>query len=306
MKKLLVILFSALMILSFSMISMAAVSIKGDTTFVRDFSVDDPDGNVDQNKLELNLFFSNNISETVDWTLRFYASNNTYQKSDGSETGLVGPWIREAYSNIKSDWGKLRFGLFEIKTYNSIGILADNSDSVYGRIKEPFALGYTSPEITPGLTAGLVYLLDGEKSMWDNRVKVNDGAYVATLAYKNGIIYTDLNLINTAVDGDKDGYVLNVKVTPIEMLTIGLNMGENNQEKEVQILELQYKKDTFYAKYGMDLNDDAETNLKGQEFTRIAYCIGYVLKNGITLEYRSKDLDETKDSTQELRVIYKW
>ena len=306
MKNLLTFLLSALIVLSSSTISIAAVSIKGDTTYTSDFSVDDPNGDVDQNKLELNLFFSNIISDTVDWTLRFYASNNTYLKNDGKDSGLVGPWIREAYSNVKGDWGKLRFGLFEIKTYNSIGILADNTDSVYGRIKEPFALGYTSPEIAPGLTVGLVYLLDGEQSMWDNRVKVNDGAYVATLAYKNGMFYTDLNLVNTAVDEDEDGYVFNVKVTPLEMLTFGLNLGENKQEKKVQIVELMYNKINFYVKYGMDLNDDPETNFKGQDFTRSAYSIGYALKNGITLEYRSKDLDEAKDPTQELRVIYKW
>ncbi|MGE5605248.1 MAG: hypothetical protein ACM3YE_06095 [Bacteroidota bacterium] len=310
MKKLLVVLMAAVMVLSMAAVSMAAVTVSGDATFTKDFDKDLDKDATNSDKYDINIFFKNQINDTVDWTLRFNAAEKW---ADDAETVNV-PWTREAYANVKLGEGKLTFGMWEVKPYTSIGILADNADSAIGRLKAPLTVGYTSPELFPGFKAGLVYFIDGNKvaKEYDTAHSFEDGAYVLSLSYKAGMVAADLFYVDLALDNQEAGYALNAKVNPVDGLTLGLNYGERpgakNAQTEVMIVEAEYEVNKFYVGYAMDL-EDGKNSLRPDD-ARTAYRFGYTFANGIGVEYRSKDKDVKAagkmEPSQELRIKVKF
>ncbi len=308
MKKIMIIFMALIMVLTVTAISLGAANISGDLTATyqtKDESKDSDDLNYKKDKIEGSIKFNSKLNDFVSFNANFKWDDkfdlDTDEGSNVKTKNVSYFWNNETYLDINGEFGKFKVGMWEIKTYNCA--LIDNDASTYGKMKAPFTLGYTSPNFN-GFTAGLTYLLD-ENSDYDAKVPTDEGAYVATLAYTNDDLLNlkaDLNLIDVAIDDVDSGYTLNAEVSPLGFLTTKLHYGSQVGENDVMILGLHFKANNAYFIYEQDLADEHAAR---EDFNTNAYAVGYNFTNGVTAEYRLKELKEDA-AISEFRMILKF
>lgn len=291
-RKLLVPLLAALMVLAAAGGAMAAVNVSGSALYVLDTTAKDQVTGVEgegYDYLQLMLSLNSNVNDKVNWRSRFYLKSST------TSWDVV---LREAYASVKTDVGDFRFGHWGTNTWNTE--VFDTSATSFSRVKGWMGLGYTSPDLgLPGLKFKAAYFPDGQKAgssitaidQNDNAVKIEDNAYVATIEYQNNWLTANYNRIETKVrstTGDSAGYTVNVvSKTPVEGLRAVLYMGQDTVGKEKQIIGVWYRYQALFFRYEIDLNDDFINSAGGNPY---GYWLSYTLSNGITLGYRHTDV----------------
>ncbi len=228
MKKLLVLLAVAALVLSLATVSMGAATLKGDFRYEM---YQDESNTVDESYAVTDFRFqvSGSLSETLDAYAKFKIVNDGLKKATSSSG--VASWD-EYYVTYKESWGSSKIGFYEHKFTPSRAILKSGHYHVWEKV-DMFAA--TTFNLSENFTADLLIQPYAQKS-------ADDGAYGASVAY-NGenwgarITYADLKKGDaevTAVKAD-DADVLAFDVyyqinDNMKVFALGVDYG-NNDEK---------------------------------------------------------------------------
>jgi len=294
MKKLLVLFLGAAMLLAFTASAIAAPpAITGSYTLTYDFK-----GTTD--KGEFDLKFAGKMNDEVSYTLRYMVDDKL--ASGGSS--IVVPWMREAFIDMKKSYGKFQFGLFEVKTFSALTGYFENDSALFGRLKAPFTIGYTTPTFFDYFTLGLVYIRDqAAERHWDNRERFGNGTYVVTFAFKGSIISADYNYLFLSNDGpimtaspyvDEAGFTFNITAKILDWLSVGLYTGLNQeaaQEMKAMIANISFKWGNWSGSFARDFEDgvDAFGGTATNTDPRWGWALQYQFSNALAMEYRLRD-----------------
>jgi hypothetical protein len=175
MKKLLVVLMAAMMVLSLAAVSMAAATVEGDWR-VEWVKAGDNDLTFKQNDLRLN--FKGKVSDSVDAYMQY---------TFGSATSL-----KEYYVTFKQDWGKAQVGLWDYKLVPSRVILKPHGD-LNCRNQKAMQFLFEIP-VGDALTFGLWMVPDAAKTAGADPTKEFDNmTYDVKAAYKADSFGTELH-----------------------------------------------------------------------------------------------------------------
>jgi len=312
MKKLLVLVLGAAMLMVFAASAIAAPpAISGDYTLTYDFK-----GTVD--KGEFNLIFSGKMNDEVTYLVRYMVDD----KLASGTCGLVVPWMRESYIGLKKSYGKFQFGLWEVKSYSALTGYFENDSALFGRFKAPFTVGFTTNTFFDYFTFAAVYFRDrANERQWVNREAFGDGSYMLTLAFKGSIIKADYNYIflsNEYKSGtayvDEFGYTFNISAQLTDWLSVGLYTGLNQQvaqEMKAMIANISFKWGKWSGSFARDFEDgiDAFGGVATDTDPRWGWALQYSFSNALALEYRLRDqLGSTGSNSDkaELRLKLSW
>lgn len=166
MKKLLVVLLAAMMVLSVAAVSMAAVNVKGD--FRYDMFQDETATDESYANADLRLNFSGAVSDTVDASATF----KTVHSKNAPSNDFA---IDEFFVNYKQTWGSVKAGYYEYKFTPSRVLLKSGGYHVWPKADVLVATTFNSP--VDGLTFD-VLVQPYQQNQQD------DGAYGVAVDYK--------------------------------------------------------------------------------------------------------------------------
>ncbi len=116
MKKLLVVLMAAIMVVSFAAVSMAAATVEGDwrAEWVMDESKK-PNDDLTFSKYDLRFNFKGKVSDNVDAYLQMAYDNSVLT----ADKDVIGVTVKEYFVTFKQSWGTLKTGFWDHKLFPS-------------------------------------------------------------------------------------------------------------------------------------------------------------------------------------------
>jgi len=126
MKKLLVVLMAAVMVLSMAAVSMAAATVEGDwrAEWVQQDKVNNDD--LGFSKYDLRFNFKGKVSDTIDAYLQIAYDSGVVTKTDKDPLGFA---VKEYKVNFKQSWGTLTAGSWDHKLFPSRVLLKPHGDN---------------------------------------------------------------------------------------------------------------------------------------------------------------------------------
>jgi hypothetical protein len=286
MKKLLVLLLAAMMVLSVAAVSMAAATVGGEVKLIYktdDIKTDDESEWTD--KAEAKITATTQVSDSVTGFAAFKAAN-----------AGKGVNLDEYHITIAQDYGSFKFGYFGHKLTPSLDIIKGWG---YKELKGN-ALAVGKFNITDEFTFGLAYALDGEAGVGDIK-PTYDGAYDVSFGYATDLFGGEIHVFGngdcTNVGTDlESATALDVWYQPIDMLKayvayVDVERYKETKAQDAAIIVGAYADftDAFYGRFEYNVEDyDADFNNYGVK-------LGYKLANGITAEFKAEK--NTKDTT---------
>lgn len=277
MKKLLVLLVSAALVLSLAAVSMAAATVSGSILAKYQFgdaaAVDSPD-----DQFEAAITAAGPVSDNVVGSITF--------KSDGSVSDEH--FFVDAYSfKATFDWGTWTVGKWG---YAVKGPVTDICHLIYDDFKATAAMAFEKT-FDSGLNVGLWVSADAD----DVNEPIGDGAFVGTIGYTNEQFFASAYVINTGdLAVDKDGFAINLGYTGIENLIVYFNYEDADLAEDSMVLGAKYTYNNFWAMAEMQLNDDFDEDNYGVRFN-------YTFANKIFAQYRWVNDGDIND-VNELRI----
>lgn len=309
MKKLLVVLLSAAMVLSLAAVSMAAGTVKGD--FRYDMYQDESNSADESYAIsDMRLIFEGNISDSVS-ALFNYQIQHTNKKGDGnSETSA--DW-NEYYITYKESWGSVKAGYYEYKFTPDRAILKSGQYHVWQKSDVMAAFTFNTP--IEGLTADVLFQPYAQYKQYYDR---DDGSYGVSVAYdaeKWGVkaTYADFGHSRDNND-DNDLYAIDIHYNindTMKVFALGVDYSENDKDKATSrynkwgidgfdpVLGFSWDKiagTTLFAAIEYAINPRFEDN-DAQEFDEYTINLKYKFtdKTAFELEHYQVAKDQTKD-----------
>jgi hypothetical protein len=309
MKKLLVILLAAMMVLSLAAVSMAAPTVGGELKLVYTIADEDPDDGNKQNDItdnaEAKVTFSTKVSDSVTGFVAVKAGS-------GAGSNFVAD---EYHITIAQDFGQFKLGYFGKSLTPDLDII-----KAFGSVKELKAnvLAEGTFNIADGFTLGVDYALDGNADVvggvWKpaklgDIPEIYDGAYVLSLAYAADSFGGAVNFFGNDAKNDgeyKNITALDVWYQPVDMLKAYVAYVDASQKKaagdkdpKASIIIGAYADftDALYGRFEYNLEDyKAKSNNYGIK-------LGYKFANGITAEAKAvKNFDGTMPIELSMKV----
>jgi hypothetical protein len=300
MKKLLVLLLAAMMILSLAAVSMAAPTVGGELKFKLNIADEDPDDKNDENDItdaaEAKVTFKTEVSDSVTGFVAVKAgggANDTF-KAD------------EYHITIAQDYGQFKLGYFGKSLTPDLDII-----KAFGSVKElkTNVLAEGTFNIADGFTLGVDYALDGNAGNLGDIEGVYDGAYVLSLAYAADSFGGAVNFFGNDAKNDgeyKNITALDVWYQPVDMLKAYVAYVDASKKKaagakdpKASIIIGAYADftDALYGRFEYNLEDyKAKSNNYGIK-------LGYKFANGITAEAKAvKNFDGTMPIELSMKV----
>lgn len=168
MKKLLVLLVSAALVLSMAAVSMAAVNVSAD--WRAEWKSTDADDELSFSKYDLRFNFDGKVSDSIDAHLQI-----TF---DGEKTVAV----KEYWATFKQSWGTLQAGAWDYKLYPSRVLLKPHNFNALNEKSTQFVATVPFPN---GFTFGAFIIPDLSKDAmdWDLRVAYKADVWGAEVHY---------------------------------------------------------------------------------------------------------------------------
>lgn|GEM_PF-1177783 len=178
MKKLLVLLVSAALVLSMAAVSMAAVNVSADwrAEWVSQDSQDD--GDLGFKKYDLRFNFDGKVSDTIDAHLQI-AYDSAAQDS-GKDT--IGFTTKEYWATFKQSWGTLQAGTWDYKLYPSRVLIKPHNQNCINEKSMQFVATVPFPN---GFSIGALVIPDlkDNKTDWDLKVAYKGSNWGAEVHY---------------------------------------------------------------------------------------------------------------------------
>ncbi|HBE80565.1 MAG TPA: hypothetical protein DDW65_22690 [Firmicutes bacterium] len=306
MKKLLVIALSAMMVLAFAAVSMAATTIGGELNFgwylgqPKALTYDEATDTTTEADTALGDFANAKVTVTADLTdsIKGFAA---FKSSDSMDKDFVD----EAWVKYTQDWGTVQAGFFEFTTDGDVDIIDSYSTNVKhhsglavtGKIADGFSVtGYIAGADISAAESDLEYYYAGgvsyDTDTWGAQVLMatNSADDAATITYANayyklGIakIYFNYADADKALYGEPAPGIGGTYVaTDGTVSTVTTTM-----KGSVGILGASFETDKFYgrAEYEVlqsDVEDDADLDAS------YGFRLGYKVTDGTKIEYQTK------------------
>jgi hypothetical protein len=297
MKKLLVLLLAAMMVLSVAAVSMAAATVGGEVKLI--YATEDKPNTADEakwtDKAEAKITATTQVSDSVTGFAAFKAAN-----------AAQGVNLDEYHITIAQDICYFKFGYFGHKLTPSLDII-----KAFGSVKElkTNVLAEGTFNIADGFTLGVDYALDGNAGNLGDIAGVYDGAYVLSLAYAADSFGGAVNFFGNDAKNDgeyKNITALDVWYQPVDMLKAYVAYVDASQKKaagakdpKASIIIGAYADftDALYGRFEYNLEDyKAKSNNYGIK-------LGYKFANGITAEAKAvKNFDGTMPIELSMKV----
>jgi hypothetical protein len=246
-------------------------------------------------RFEARLNFGYKISDKVSAHLKFKSKDiNDVNKKKATL------WTNEAYTSIITDYGKLKVGMFEYKTYNTI--VLENGWAILGKVKSPFAVGYISNPLWRVFTFSGIYSADESgRGEYDANEPIYNDASVITLKYKKGPINADINYAMNMKSGSDlahdDAWIVNAAYRVNKYANLRLHWGQNEKEKRAAVWGSDLSFGKAYATFEYDSKEEIAS-----DFNRWGYRVGYYFKNdAMRLEFRNKHVSRSAAIVPEVR-----
>lgn len=247
MKKLLVLLVSAMLVLSLAAVSMASVEVTGDFRYVYTLDSAKEDEEELTDGIDLRLEVLGQVSDTVSAYLKL-------RNQDGGDETFKAD---EYFLTFAPDWATFQVGYFDWSLTPSVDIITANGFDSFPRTNTLFTVDVPFGN---GFSFGIAYVFDGNDSV-DGYTRsgvsgaeirnVQDGAYDLKLGYANELFGGEVHYSETKTDGtiaDDDEVLANFEKN------LAINVWYQALEN-LQIYAL--RNDPEYALDGSDV--DAET-----------------------------------------------
>lgn len=171
MKKLLVLLVSAALVLSMAAVSMAAVNVSADwrAEWVSQDSKDD--GDLGFNKYDLRFNFDGKPSDSIDAHLQI-----AYDNTDGKVS------VKEYWATFKQSWGTFQAGTWDYKLYPSRVLIKPHTQNCINEKTMQFVATVPFPN---GFSIGALVIPDlrDNKTDWDLKVAYKGSNWGAEVHY---------------------------------------------------------------------------------------------------------------------------
>lgn len=220
MKKLLVLLVSAMLVLSLAAVSMASVEVTGDFRYVYTLDSAKEDEEELTDGIDLRLEVLGQVSDTVSAYLKL-------RNQDGGDETFKAD---EYFLTFAPDWATFQVGYFDWSLTPSVDIIAANDFDSFPRTDTLFTVDVPFGR---GFSIGAAFALDGndfnddtgEDGITPLGRDVKDGAYDVKLGYANEIFggevhYSDTGTDNTTGDYFETNVAVNVWYNPLENLQL--------------------------------------------------------------------------------------
>lgn len=295
MKKLLVLLLAAMMVLSVAAVSMAAATVGGEVKLI--YATEDKDGTPDEakwtDKAEAKITATTQVSDSVTGFAAFKAANA------GQDVNLD-----EYHITIAQDYGSFKFGYFGHKLTPSLDIIKGwGLKELKGN-----ALAVGKFNITDEFTFGLAYALDGH-----NVGDINptyDGAYDVSLGYATDLFGGEVHIFGNGdckVVGDDvesitalDAWYQALDMLKVYVAYVDTKIYKAAKDPDAAIIVGAYADftDAFYGRFEYNIE---EYGVKPDTFNNYGVKLGYKLANGITAEFKAEK-DSKKTTKKELSM----
>jgi len=282
MKKLLVVLLSAAMVLTMAAVSMAAITVNGQLDLKYDFGTGD-------SKTDTRVWFTGKVNDEV----------TAYLRLRGNNAQLDSEYY---YVNIAKEFAGFQIGRWEFATDGNVDILD--------------ALNYLRAESKDWAVLTTLPFGDACKGyVWYEPTDAGGSYnnYAVGFGYTGGNWGVDAFYINDDTDNDDTGYAVNLYIAPVDAFKAYLHFAQSdevltfdNDQAQYTILGFTYKVAKVLVRGEYDLNDE-----KGGEFNPWGIALSYFSNNGIEWKFQrydnySKTATEYKSETCEVRAIVKF
>jgi hypothetical protein len=272
MKKLLVVALSAMLVLAYASVSMAAITTTGEINVGLTLAPDASKGQFSDAK----IVFDAAINDTVSANAAI-KSGVTVLASDGTKTATDVAWDTYSISS-KFDMGTLKLGYFGVNLNGKTDILA----KVLPEIK-PASLIQFAANVGEGMSAAISYDYQDEAQ------------YIASFTYDVAPLYVQVGMENCA---GVSGTGLNVGYAIGDALSVYLNYESDDTDAKDTIIGVLYTQDALSAR--LEMNSE-----KAGDNTPMGIKVAYTAANSLvyTLSY-VKDGAAT-DATTQIKVTAK-
>jgi len=198
MKKLLVVLFASMLVLSMAVVSMAAMTIKGDFRYeVISDSTKTGDEEISDNP-DFRLIFDGPVSDTLSVHLQMRTAGIIKQQelteNTWDDTNSVNVATKYKFGSFYADeywflftksWGTMKVGSWDWKDTPSRILVKSNGNNIVPRNEVQVAVDVP---FESGLYTGILYNLDQSSDL-----KVGDGSYALKVGFKTDLFGVEVN-----------------------------------------------------------------------------------------------------------------
>lgn len=291
MKKLLVLLVSAALVLSMAAVSMAAVNVSADwrAEWVSQDSEDD--GDFGFKKYDLRFNFDGKVSDTIDAHLQI-----AYENTDGTGTATIDGKsgkvivdgkngkviVKEYWATFKQSWGTFQAGAWDYKLYPSRVLIKPHNQNCINEKSMQFVATVPFPN---GFSIGALVIPDlkDNKTDWDLKVAYKGSNWGAEVHYGQ----------DEEKDDDYWTYDVYYQITKdIKVFSFGMNTDTDGtrgtkkwDDDFAAAIGAQWSK-IAGSKLTASLEVGLETAGKGSgnDFTPVAVQLKYEFNNKLNLE----------------------
>jgi len=289
MKKLLVVLLSAAMVLSVAAVSMAAITTNGQLEFKYDFGTG-------VEKTDARIWFTGKVNDELSAYVRLRANNAQLN-------------VDYYYFTVAKEWATFQAGRWEFVTDGNVDILTsieflrDDLTQTYGDVPKTnydWAVLTTIP--FGDAFKGYVWYNPG-----DDKAATGRNNYALGLNYAAGIWNADLFYLNTDTSdaNDETGYIVNLSIAPTDAFKAYLHYGHEDDiagdDDQFTILGFTYKFDKVLFRGEYDLDDEDGAN----GINPWGFAVSYYADNGIEWKFTRANKSDTSE-TVELKTIVKF
>jgi len=270
MKKLLVLLVSAALVLSMAAVSMAAVNVSADWRAEWESKDSKDDGDLGFKKYDLRFNFDGKVSDTIDAHLQI--------AFDGEKTLTT----KEYWATFKQSWGTFQAGAWDYKLYPSRVLIKPHSQNCVNEKTMQFVATVPFPN---GFSIGALVIPDlrDNKTDWDLKVAYKGSNWGAEVHYGQ----------DEEKDDDYWTYDVYYQITKdIKVFSFGMNTDTDGtrgtkkwDDDFAPAIGFQWSKIG-----GSNLTASLEVGLetagksKGNDFTPVAVQLKYAFNNKLNLE----------------------
>jgi len=277
MKKLLVLLVSAALVLSMAAVSMAAVNVSADWRAEWESKDSKDDGDLGFKKYDLRFNFDGKVSDTIDAHLQI--------AFDGEKTLTT----KEYWATFKQSWGTFQAGAWDYKLYPSRVLIKPHSQNCVNEKTMQFVATVPFPN---GFSIGALVIPDlrDNKTDWDLKVAYKGSNWGAEVHYGQ----------DEEKDDDYWTYDVYYQITKdIKVFSFGMNTDTDGtrgtkkwDDDFAPAIGFQWSKIG-----GSNLTASLEVGLEtagknsGDDFTPVAVQLKYAFNNKLNLEVEYTNYD---------------
>lgn len=279
MKKLLVLLVSAALVLSMAAVSMAAVNVSAD--WRAEWKSTNADDELSFSKYDLRFNFDGKVSDTIDAHLQI--AYDSAAKDSNNE--IIGFTTKEYWVTFKQSWGTFQAGAWDYKLYPSRVLIKPHSQNCVNEKTMQFVATVPFPN---GFSIGALVIPDLRDNMtdWDLKVAYKGNNWGAEVHY---------GVDESIKAGDDDYFTYDVYYQfnkNLKVFSFGMNADTNG------VRGTKKWDDDFAAAIGAQWSKIAGSNLtaslevgletagkgSGKDFTPVAVQLKYAFNNKLNLE----------------------